>query len=247
MKRPQPALVTMLALAATLALGPPGSAGTEASPEVVDIAGDANLVNGQNFGDINQSTEPASIPSADLRAMWFETAYEKRIETVGETRWVRYDPTALVLRIKTTAPSKPTIGPSVIFRYPALIGECSVFLEVWIKGSSEGAVDREYAAINRVSGCPGGVTPGFPVSVTGNVTTATFPFAQTAETLGDGMFVMPDATLRPHVRLVLGSGNTYCCTIPVVDDAPVGAEFEIGPDVPADVSCADQPSHPDCA
>ena len=247
MKRPQSALVTLLALAVVLAPGAPGSAGTEATPEVVDIAGDANFVNGQNFDDVNESTEPASIPSADLRAMWLETAYEKRIEMVGETRWVRYDPTALVLRVKTTAPSKPTIGPSVIFRYPVWIEDCSVFLEVWVKGSGEGAVDREYAAINRVSGCPGGVTIGFPVSVSGNITTATFHLAQTAGTIGDQYLITPDATLRAHVRLVLGNGATYCCTIPVVDDAPLGTEFLIGSDVPADVSCADQPSHPDCA
>jgi hypothetical protein len=86
-----------------------------------------------------------------------------------------------------------------------------------------------------------------PVSVSGNVTTATFPFAQTEGTIADQYYVTSDETVRPHVRLVLGSGATYCCTIPVVDDAPVGTGFVIGSDVPADVSCANQPSHPDCA
>jgi len=236
----------LTALAATVP-GTPGLAGTEALPEVTDIAGDANLVNGNGVGpDVNQGTAPASIDSLDLRAIWLETAYTKTIETVGEVRWVRYEPTGLVVKIKTTAPPKPTVGPSVIYRFPALLGgSCSVYFEVWLRGSAPGAVDREYVAINRLSGCSGAVTTGFPLSVSGSVITATFPFAQTAGTVTDEMTVGPSS--RAHVRAVLGSGATYCCTVPAIDEMPLGSEFEIGSDVPADVNCSEEPAHPDCA
>ena len=245
MKRIRP-ILPLAALLAVLTIAPPGLAGTEAAPEISDIAGDANVANGQGQGpDTNVATAPAQVDSADLRAIWLQTTYEKRIEVVGEDRWVRYDPTGLTVRFKTTAPPKPTFGPSLIYRFPASFGGCQAYVEAWIRGSAPGAVAREYATLNRINDCTGGVTSGLPMSISGNVISVTVPFVQAAGTIEDGMDV--GTWVRAHVRVVVGANATYCCTAPVIDEMPLGNGFVVGSDVPADVNCTEQPAHPDCA
>jgi hypothetical protein len=244
--------MTLGALAVTL-LTAPGLAGTQAVPEVSDRSGDANFANsnGQGGSEVGAGTAPASIDSADLRAIWLETAYSKRIEVaLGDVHWVRYEPTGLKINFQTTAPAKPTFGPSVIFRYPALLDSgCTLNFEAWVKGSAAVAVDREYASVVRLASCPGGTIPNDALSLSssGNVLTATFPFSAMAGVLAKGMSVGPHATSRPHVRVVLGAATVYGATAPVIDEAARGGSFVIGSDVPADVNCTEQPAHPDCA
>src|SRR5688500_17667270 len=94
----------------------PALAGTPGSPEITDVAGDANLVNGQGVQtglETGPDTRPVSVDGADLLAVWFETVYDT-IKTIdpetGRVSRVEYRATALLVRIKTQGPIHPIVA-----------------------------------------------------------------------------------------------------------------------------------------
>ena len=241
-------LTIVLAVPLTLA-GASASAGGPSDPEVVDPAGDANLVNNQGqeaAPEQNLSTAPASIDGADIRSIWLETLYStvKERDADGAVRFVRHVPHSLRINFVTTAPAKPTFGPGVIFRMSANVGEggCQVQFQVYLAGT---ATAMERAEINRLRNCTGGngiLGGGFTHAVQGTTLSLTFPFAQT-EGMLTGVETL-SAYTRPHTRVVLPNA---AATAPAIDQTAPIRSFTLGSDVPPDVDCTTEPGHPDCA
>jgi hypothetical protein len=227
--------------------------GTPDQPDIVDVAGDANGINSQGRNEVpdqNIGTAPASIPSADIQAIWFETLYSivKVRDNEGRVLRVRHIPEALRVSIRTTAPAKPTFGPGVIFRVGATIGPtCEAQLQLSLAGSAPGSSTFERAELSRIRNCPGGAGPvpgEIPFALIGNVTTMTFAFESSAGVLATGLSLGPFTP--PHSRVILPTGGSGT-TIPAIDQTARVTSWTIGSDVPPDIDCTEEPSHPNCA
>ena len=243
--------ITALAvgLVAVLSLGgSPAGAGTELGPEIVDPAGDGNFTG---------FVAPVHVDGADLRAIWFETGYHTVTETdeSGNVTAVRHVPDALLVKIKTEGPPRPTFGPTLMVRVPAQIVGCEVWFQAIVRGPSSTPVEPpEMASIRKItSTCPGGATSIPPVTLPshtaspfgitfeGNVIVLRYPFsvlpyASNQIVLGKDVEIRPIAT-KPHVATYLGA-----VTAPNVDDtAALATRFRIGSDLPRPVDCVATP------
>lgn len=244
------ALAGGLALALTLG-GAPAGAGTAQGPEIRDPAGDANFVNGQGFfSGLERVGGPASIDSADIRAIWFETAHDPVPETddFGNVT-VTYEPTALLVRIRTVAPASPPPTPAVMYRVQASIAGCEVWFQALLSNGQP--LVSQQANIRKLSGCPGGSgtisSSEFGLTFEENVMTlryplSAFPYSSDQIVLAEDVEIRPSGG-RPHVR----EFSTAFLTFPVIDETvPLATKFRIGSDAPAPVDCSANPDHPDC-
>lgn len=249
MTNPYGFAATVLTLA--LIAGSPAGAGTPEQPEIKDPAGDANAINGQGvlLGlEEGPDTRPASIDGADLRAIWVDTAYDvvKVRDAARNILEVQHLPFALRIHVRTEAPAAPSPGPTMVYRYPATIGGCDVFFQMWVSGpgSVPGDPPQRVDIRRLTSSCPGGATtmtsPTFTLSLDGNVATWQYPISTFPALLGVGREVAPDG--NPHVRPLLGAA-----TAPEIDQT-VQAEsaFKIGSDVPPNIDCRQTPEHEKC-
>lgn len=247
-------LVVVLGLSGTQA-----GAGTSIGPEINDIAGDANFVNGANFfyGLGEFDTRPVSLGSADLRAIWFETAYNtvKDKDAEGKVTAVRHVPTALRVNFRTEEPPAPTFGPTLTFYVPVRIGTCLIDLAAHIEGPASSPVDgAQGAEIYKYTGCVGGAGvlshPTFSVKTAGNVVTAEYPFS--ALPYSSSQIVLgKDVEVRPPVDGNPGGVQNYLSwanfALTFVDEVPAFAsKFLIGSDVPANINCLADPTNSAC-
>ena len=239
-----------LLVGALFALGAvPAAAGTSAAPEVTDIAGDANGINGQGrTTQAGQDTRPASVDSADLRAVWFETSWGKTKDidpASGAVTRVRHVPLSLRVHVQTTAPIYPAsvegMRPLSYDVGAKLPGGCDIRMRLTVGGNqaTDSAVLHTLTPV-----CAGGAsTTGDSTKPTyaGNVATFSYPFA--VERFG--------AVLQSGIALSGVSANVSR-SVPfagsvMIDETPASATtFTIGQDVPADIDCTTTPS-PDCA
>lgn len=233
---------TLLFALAVLALAVP--AGAEGTAHIVDIAQDANVINGQGLGDLtgvdpSQPNDVASYAPADLREIRFETAYSA---TPVGFDGIDYTATALKIHVTTTATPKSD-GPTLIYRINTAVNGCASFLQSYIRGAASAPVDTANNTLQwrqLDAGCPDGVKTVTNAAWTTTVDdatktlTMTFPYASLSEAQLATMGV--DAYLgAPHgeVRTQLATA-----TAPLIDDTPAAEEdFTIGSDVPADVPC----------
>jgi hypothetical protein len=252
----------LLAAAASLALGISplfGSAGALADappvlPHVTDRAGDANSINGQGLlggGEIGNDTRPASIDSADIVAIYYETLYDtvRERDGGGNIVAVHYVQHSVRISIETNGPAKPTYGPTVMFRIPARLnnGACEVFFDGYVRGTAPGANELERADINRLSaqcGESGFLTEGFTISYDGNFTRLTYPFDMTMGLLAPG--VSFETSSKAGVRTASGPGTMPNPSTHVIDETAVPGRWVIGIDVPPSVDCTATPGHADC-
>lgn len=237
----------------------------DVEPQIVDVAGDANFLNTQGSTDAEPangpSTSPASIDGADIRSIRFHTRYTtaKLRDLDGNVESVDYRPNALQVDITMTGAVKPTFGPSLLFRVQALIAGCETWFQAWVRGSQAQATDPERADIRKLTAtCPGGantVLNGFEYTIDGNVIKMVYPFQAAVFTgamagfIQDGTEISPPAVFTnsasyPHVRTSVNAGTL---TAPTIDQTLRMTDFTVGSDVPADVICANEPEHPDCA
>ena len=267
----------IIGLVSALALGGnPAGAGTALGPEIVDQAGDANFAN-RNSGllpalTINREevpkelrqwppesvVTPEDLKGADIRAMWFETAYNtvKETDDAGNITSVRYVPTALLVNIRTTEAPVPTFGPTLVFRLPARIASCEVWFEGIVSGPGSLPTDAapQSARLRKLTStanpCPGGnatMTAGFSISSQGNVLTMKYPFSalpysSTNLVLDRDVVVKPQpatATTQPHVAGPNGLPN-------IDQTSKLAAKFRIGQDVPDNVNCVADPTNAAC-
>lgn len=228
----------------------PARAGTAINPEISDVAGDANFVNGQGVaGGLGQGpdTRPASVASADLRAAWFETAFatSKVLDPeTGRVLRVEHVATGLRLHIRTEAAIYPTPQARRIdYRVLVDVPECSVAFHL----GASGATPEGDLALIRLEACPvpWGTTAASSVSMAGDVASFEWGFAPKFEELiFDGQtLAAPRAFVTPFV--ISGAENAASPLI-VIDEAAPGRNFTIGSDVPPDVDCNATPGHPDC-
>ena len=231
-------------IAAILALAVPAGA-EDLAPQITDIAGDANVVNGQGFEDItgvnpSQPNDTANYKRADLRAVRFETAYTA--VPVGADG-IDYQATGLKIHVTTTdVPGSD--GPTLIYRINTTVSGCASFLQSYLRGATSAPVD---AANNTLqwrqldAGCPDGVKTvtnaawTTTVDAASKTLTMTFPFSsltpaqQVAMSVGDGYLGLPAGEVRTQLATA---------TAPLIDATPAYEEdYIIGSDVPADVPC----------
>lgn len=244
-------LITLCTALTALALGAlPGFAGTSEAPEITDVAGDANFVNGQGLQagqEQGEDTRPASIDNSDLRGVWFETEYvtNKIFDPQsGEVLRVQHQPTALRVRIQTQGPVRPMSPWSQIeYRVQATLPGCTATFELDVRTNPP-----DVATLQPIGAPCGDNSPNIivtsPVTPTfaGTVGTITFPFghAQTSDFISNGTTITQPAA---HVlgRLPVGSQANLRA-----DETTPGRDFTIGQDVPPDVDCTTDPGNPEC-
>lgn len=237
-----------LAVGLVLALGAgPAAAGTSGTPEITDIAGDANAINGQGQTTIDgRDTRPASADSADLRAVWFETSFKKTKiidPSTGTVTHVRHTPAALLVNVQTTAPIHPAevevMRPLRFDVNATLPGSCSTRFRLLVGSTSDGATLETLS-----SGCPGGATAGGETTTptySGNVATYSYPLniERFAEVLKPGTTV--SAASAEVSRPIPFAGSLR------LDEAAAStATFTFGDGAPADIDCTVTPDDPDC-
>jgi hypothetical protein len=250
-----------------LGLAVPATADDVIEPQITDTAGDGNFINGggntANVAPAGPDTRPASIDGLDLRTITFQTLYKpvKMRDLDGSVISVDYRATGLQVDLTTTGPMKPTFAPSVRFSVPTTIGGCETWFQGWIRGPQATPNDVERADIRKITAaCPGGaatVSNGFDMVVTGNTMSLTYPFSAPAFTGAMAGFIEDGTELGPPPAFINSSGfpairvshaTPAATAFPLVaDEGPKFESFTVGSDLPADVVCANEPTHPDCA
>ena len=232
--------------------GLPAAAGSTADPEIADVAGDGNFINGQGAQQgqhAGPDTRPVSFDNADLRAVWFETAYSttKVRDASGNVQRVEYTPTALKVNIQTQGPVRPLSPWTYLeFKVPVTLVDCRASLELAALATSDRVEIKPIG-----SPCdPDRSLARSPATPTYQGAVATFTFPLT-DAPGSSYFISPylaDGTVlgqpSAHVlgRLPVGSQANV-----QTDETAVGRNFTIGQDVPADINCSASPGHADCA
>lgn len=239
-----------LAVGLVLALGAvPAAAGTPATPEITDIAGDANAVNGQGRTALEgRDTRPASVDSADLRAVWFETSFrkDKLVDpATGDVMRVRHLPAALLIHLQTSAPIHPAsmegMRPLSYDVLAALPNACSTRFRLAVGASA--ATDA--VSLDTLStGCPGGISSGGALTrptYNGNVATYTYPLDEErfAEVLTAG-------TTISGASAVVTRAIPFAGSLRLDEAAASTATFTFGDGAPADIDCTVTPDDPDC-
>jgi len=250
-----------------LGLSVPATANDVIEPQITDPAGDGNFINGggntANVAPAGPDTRPASIDGLDLRSITFHTLYKtfKVKDLDGSVAAVDYRSTGLQVDFTTTGPITPTFGPSLRFSVPTTIGGCETWFQGWIRGPQATPNDVQRADIRKITAaCPGGaatVSNGFDMVVTGNTMSLTYPFTAAAFTGPMSGFIDDGTELGPPPAFINASGfpairlshaTPVATAFPLVaDEGPRFEAFTVGSDVPADLVCADEPGHPDCA
>jgi hypothetical protein len=225
--------------------GVPATAGTSTAPDITDPAGDANFVSAISADE--RDTRPASTDNADLRGVWFETAYSttRVIHSVsGAVLRVEYRPTALLINIRTQGPVRP-LSPlgALRFKVQATTPACTASFELLVAAASEKA---EIRPATPSTGC--GEDPPLtlvisPVTPTydGAVSTMTFPLAHE----GISKVISAGAVLSQTKAQTIAQMPTGASPVPV-DQTGAGSNFTIGQDVPADVDCTATPNNAEC-
>lgn len=236
----------------------PATAGTPDDPEITDPAGDANGIS--QITGVEEDTRPASIDSADLRAVWLETAFEtNRVldPETGAVLRVEHVPTGLLYHVRTEAPVRPMPSQVSQTRFTVTAegnqlhdrpNPCWLTLNLSLDagGSSGDGASFTIPALCREEGQPTAlVTGGLEVSVDADIVTASVPFS------APGI----DEQFLPGRRLVLGAGSPGINSA-IVHESTVGSfvdrargtgrSFTIGQDVPPDIDCSAEPGHPEC-
>jgi hypothetical protein len=222
----------------------PAHAGTSTDAEITDVAGDGNFINGQGAQsghEVGPDTRPASFDNVDLRAVWFETAYNtvKVVSASGDVQRVEYRPKALVIHVQTqgSAQSMSPFG-TINYRVSATLPGCQASFELDVFSSA--APDR--AVVRSLEGTECGTSATSPVAPTfeGNVSTMTFPLA--------------NSLVAPFISAgtAIGQPSAYAWAILPsapgrrADETVVGRSFTIGQDVPPDIDCSADPTNSEC-
>jgi hypothetical protein len=236
-------------VAALLVPGPASTAGTSTNPEITDVAGDGNFINGQGAQpghEVGPDTRPASSDNLDLRAVWFETDYSttKVRDAAGKVLRVQHHPTALLIHVQTQAPARPMTPWSTInYKVSATLPGCQALFQLDVFST----IPPERAMIWPAGGTscdPSNAFAQSPVPPTfdGTVSTMTFPLSNSliSSYISTGTAIrQPKADAFGQLPSV-GSGGLRA------DETVTGRDFTIGQDVPADIDCVDDPENPQC-
>jgi hypothetical protein len=248
----------VLAVVLCLGLGQTTAGAAPAAPLFTDAAGDASpaaIAVALALGSSGPDLRPASIDGVDVVASWFETTYEKTKvrDDAGSVTQVTHRPLALELHIQTSGPASPTFGPTVRFLHYVSVNDCTLRFVADVRGPTSGADDVPQAASLDYSGrgCPtpsGWLAAGSAPEFRSNEMILRFPFQAT---------VIAGTQLVPIGATIAGNPSTNGGFVFVTTDGSNKANLEfinkaartyvVGAEVPADVDCATDPAHPDCA
>ena len=245
-------LAMMLGVAVSLPTLPVG-AGTASDPEITDVAGDANMINGQGLApglEETPDTRPASVDSMDLISVRFETSYDSRQirdSEEGPVLRVEHVPVALLVHIETQGPVRPTAAfTGQRYIISSNLPGCRAWFVMYVSpdGSSD---DTAFRAIDRCGSLQEQEYLQMPADplIEGSTSTLTFPFDFPKL---DGV-VEPGITISQPVAYVINSYSTLGPApqnIPRYDETAPGRAFVIGQDVPPDIDCISDPDHPGC-
>lgn len=222
-----------------------GSAGADAGfTSITDIAGDANLANGQGLvvGAGEQATAPASYGPADVRAVIFETT--SVAVPVGDDG-IDYQATGLNIHFRTEA-TPMSDGPTLIYRLNANVDGCGSFLQAFLRGASSTPSDPADKTIQwrqLAAGCPDGVVTatntGWKVTVDATAKELVMSFPYNKLNSAQLTYMDEGSTLSALVANTRTNFGTPAAsaTAPQFDESPTGEDFEIGSDMPEDVPC----------
>lgn len=225
------------------------SSASASSPQITDIAGDAN---GLNAVDQEHDSRPASYDPGDLRYVSMETTYQAI--PVGEDG-IHYEPTGLAVHLGTTAvPEVPDTSMFGVYRLDATVQGHSLHLDAQVLRDPGEPTRVTGAHIDVSDGCLNAAGPCTRTSKAAwtaaidqqrREVVLHFPFAsledQEAELLAMGVTLeAPRGEMIYPYRwtsiLVLGATIRVDQTA-LIDATPRGADFVIGSDIPADVPC----------
>lgn len=240
-------LATPILVGALLIPGPSSTAGTGVDPEITDVAGDANYINGQDVAaglEHGPDTRPASFDNVDLVSVWFETPYEtNRVldSATGEVLRVEHEPTGLLIHWKTAGPILP-MDPFTHVDYIVRthVGDCELKLSIRVGSANPGSSIYPWSL-----GCDGwwGRNVDPPV-IQGNIGTGTF--LRKSPNPSKPSYFLPGVTLKGSFGLVQAHLPRAEQGFIYQDETKIGRDFTIGQDVPPDVECADEPTYPAC-
>lgn len=242
-------LSTVVAAGMALAAAAPGAA-TDAGPQIVDPAGDANGTGLPN------DTRPASYDPADILDVTLETEYTAT--PVGEDG-IDYEPVALLVRYETlAAPRSDTTTMAYLLR--SRVGSCRNSLTGFVRGTATNPGDPRPGRVewSWTGGCPGVPISDNPVIGVGakyedarwtaqvdeqaRELRVRIPFgsltAVQAEVFGVGARIEePSAVTWNTVgAYLIGTFGLWGFLTPL-DGTAAGRPFTVGEDVPADVPC----------
>ena len=255
LRRSSKTLLAGCTLALALATGGVQANAGATDPEITDVAGDGNFLNGQGAQpghETGPDTRPASFDNVDLRAVWFETAYSttKVRDAAGNVLRVEHEPTALLIHVQTQAPPRPTSPWWTAVRYEVAVTlpGCKAFFRAYFHTATPPLTPgTDSATINPSggTGCGGAGLITSPVRPTfaGPISTMTFPLAHldTSKYISGGTVIrQPVATAFAHLPSLSSPGGLH------PDETGIGRGFTIGQDVPADVDCGSDPENAEC-
>jgi len=224
--------LTALAIGA-VALSSVAAGAADEAPEyqLVDIAGDANFLNGQGFEPgVQQSTSPLSMPGADLQGIRFETLRNGNIVD------------GLVVHVKLDQ-SASTPGPELVIRTVASINGCPTMISA-NTGAITGVTGYLRLTDAALCGNPAedydvalgtaNYTEGVIVEATDDGFSVTLSFEAGLPAWAKG-WLKEGAKITDvdaHVRTFLGAPGVGGATVPVVDELldPDFTSFKIGDD-----------------
>jgi hypothetical protein len=236
-------LGTIVGSALLFSLSVGSAAGDAGVTSITDIAGDANLLNGQGVVAAGeQSTAPASYGPADIRAVAFETTFVA--VPVGDDG-IDYQATGLNIHYRTEA-TPMSDGPTFIYRLNANVDGCNSFLQAFLRGASSTPNDPADKSIQwrqLDAGCPDGVltvtNTGWTVTIdsTAKELVMSFPYSKLSANrlafMDEGSIL---SGLVANTRTNFGTPGGSV-TAPQFDESPTGQDFEVGSDMPEDVPC----------
>jgi len=227
-------------LTTALSLPAIAAAALQAStPQVTDPVGDAN--GSENISG-SRDTRPASYDPADIVDVALETEFTST--PVGDDG-IDYEPTALLIRIRTVAPPKSD-GPTITYILTSSVGGCSGRFKASIHGPLPLAVDPPDRVLqwNELGqNCPDGASTVSHPSWSAVVESGTFawriPFASLTPEQTD--FIAPGKTItqpRAFTQTFFAGFASFGSIVPGrIDKTANGIEFVIGSDVPEDILC----------
>lgn len=240
--------IVLVAALAVLVV-PVSSLGASASPQITDIAGDANGL------PVSHDTRPASYDPADLLSVTMSTEYAA--VPVGEDG-IDYQERALLIRLATLGNPVPDAG-TLGFGIGTDLGTCRSSFAGYVSGPIGNTGDGAGGTVRWVQfgECPD-LDPdtsmlGFGTAVDHPQWTATadpdaravtlrLPFASLSE--AQAAFLRPGARLASPTAQSWLSRSAYVvgdagarAAIAYFDGTQTGADFTIGSDVPDDLPC----------
>ena len=214
-----------VAAAAALAVVVPAHATNLAgpNPQITDVTGDANFINGQNFVDVPEQQTPAGASSADIASVLFQTTYANQTVKKTIVKMIKKKKVKKVITTTVKVPTGFTIkmklaaapGPATIYRVTATKGDCTdLYFEYTTNSVTEALVGS--TDIICASDDEDATYDIAPATVTGSTITWTVPASQ-----------IPLNTQLTGIGAMTGIDST-ALTGPFYDLAGGTASFTVG-------------------